>query len=63
MGFQLVATWVVVFSGFQIKPTSLPVGRVSRSTFSSSFMARNDRERPELNCGKTRETLNPIIGI
>ena len=63
MGFQLVATWVVVFSGFQIKSTSLPVGRVSRSTFSSSFMARNDRERPELNCGKTRETLSPIIGI
>ena len=63
MVFQLVATWVVVFSGFQIKPTSLPVGRVSRSTFSSSFMARNDRERPELNCGKTRETLSPIIGV
>ena len=63
MGFRLVATWVVVFSGFQIKPTSLPVGRVSRSTFSSSFMARNDRERPELNCGKTRETLSPIIGV
>ena len=63
MGFQLVATWVVVFSGFQIKPTSLPVGLVSRSTFSSSFMARNDRERPELNCGKTRETLSPIIGV